>query len=97
MSLDISANDRPSELLWIGAFRYYLGRKTYAVGDFVTELVRAWPTLPDRAQVIIRRDLNQAFTDHFRALAEGREYSPLGMTQDVQEWDKVRTMWREEE
>lgn len=90
-------NERTNELLWIGAFRYYLGRKTYAVADFVDALISAWPTLPERATVVIQRELNQAFADHFRALAEGREYSPLGMTQDVAEWDKVRTMWREVE
>jgi hypothetical protein len=91
----VSQDERRDELLWIGAFRYYCGRKTYAVADFVDVLIHAWPTIPERAQVVIRRDLNQAFADHFRALSEGSEYSPLGMDMDVKEWDKIRTMWRE--
>ncbi len=88
-------NDDVYELLWIGAFRYYCGRRTYAVASFVNALILNWAAIPERAQIVIRRDLNEAFAGHFRALAEGREYSPLGMTQDVAEWDKVRTMWRE--
>lgn len=85
----------PDDIMVIAAFRYCMGRRTYMVGYCTEWLIRLWPTLSERARIVIQRDLNQAFTDHFRALAEGSEHSPLGMDIDVKEWDMVRAMWRE--
>lgn len=36
--------------LWLGSFRYYLGRQTYAVDDFCNLLISNWSTLPDQCK-----------------------------------------------
>ena len=87
--------------VWIGACRYYLGRMTYAVGDFCGALVRHWPTLPTHARSIISRDVNEEFRrdDEARArLASTRDVSfasfPLGHDCDRAAWEKVRELWK---
>ena len=47
--------------LYIGATRYYLGRMTYAVDDFVRTLVRNWSTLSEQTRSIICRDIEEQF------------------------------------
>jgi hypothetical protein len=46
--------------LWVGAFRYYLGRATIAVHSFCESLVNHWPDVPERAQCVILRELKAA-------------------------------------
>jgi len=46
--------------LWIGAFRYYLGRTTASVHSFCNSLVKNWEFLPEMAQTIVKRDLLEA-------------------------------------
>lgn len=88
------------DLLWIGAFRYYLGRMTYAVGDFTRSLIVEWPNISDEVKAIILRELREAFDQDNRMRAEWRccsaeersersFYLPLGMDMDRREWEKV--------
>lgn len=79
--------------LWLGAFRYYCGRTSYAVSDFCGLLIWQWPTLPKRARDLIQRDLEEEFERDDRARAEGREYKPLGLDCDREQWECVRSLW----
>lgn len=85
------------DLLWIGAFRYYLGRMTYAVGDFTRALIVEWPNISDEVKSIILRELREAFERDSRMRenpyphtnASGCVCLPLGMDCDRREWEKV--------
>lgn len=80
-------------MLWIGAFRYYCGRKSYAVSWFCEIIVREWATLPKQARAIIQRDLEDEFALDDKLRADGADYRPLGMDMDRREWEKVRALW----
>lgn len=80
--------------LWLGAFRYYCGRQTYAVGNFCDLLREAWPTLPESTRFLIRRDLETEFAHDDRAREGAEAYKPLGDDCDRQEWEKVRAIWK---
>lgn len=84
--------------LWLGAFRYYCGRMTYAVGDFCEILIAAWPELPERARVLIQRELTDEFRHDDEQRAEDtdgtRHYKRLGHDIDRQQWEKVRALWQ---
>lgn len=76
--------------LWIGAFRYYLGRMTYAVCDFCDLLSTEWPNLPERARTLIRKELDEAIQRDNEDRELGRQYCRLGMDMDRQTWLKLR-------
>lgn len=78
------------ELLWIGAFRYYCGRQTYAVSSFCEALIVAIPALPERARLVISRDLEETFARDDSARKHDRDYMPLGHDCDRAAWEKVR-------
>lgn len=80
--------------LWVGAFRYYLGRMTYAVGEFCWLLINQWPELPEMVRILIQRDLEEAF-ERDDKLRQNGPYTPLGADCDRAEWEKVRSLWRE--
>ena len=46
--------------LWIGSFRYYLGRMTISVHSFCASLVKNWDNIPERAKFVIKKDLLEA-------------------------------------
>lgn len=77
------------DLMVTAAFRYCLGRQTYIVGECTAWLIRIWPTLSERARIIIQRELEQAFYD----ASAGLGYLPLGADCDRKEWEKVRNLW----
>lgn len=87
------STDAEMTTLWLGSFRYYLGRMTYAVGDFCDLLIKEWPSLPDRTKNLIQRDLTEAFTRDDEQRADGKEYLPLGHDCDRQQWERVRKLW----
>lgn len=60
------------------AFRYTLGRQTYAVSEMVEYLVLHWSEIDPRVQRQIKHDIETA--DHRHA---------LGMSMDKQQWMKV--------
>ena len=43
------------------AVRYCLGRRTYIVSDCQEWLCEIWDKLPEKAQTIIQRDVEEAF------------------------------------
>lgn len=79
--------------LWLGAFRYYCGRMTYAVSDFCSQLIGQWPALPEKTKVLIQRDLEAEFKRDDEARADGQQWRPLGNDCDRQQWERVRQLW----
>ena len=86
-------NEEQILTLWLGAFRYYCGRKSYAVSSFCDLLIAQWPSLPERTRELIRRDLEEEFERDERARAEGRQFLPLGLDCDRDAWRRVRDLW----
>jgi len=62
----------------VWAFRYCLGRKTYAVEDCVSNIVANWDLLNIRIKNLIHKEINEA-------IAENR----IGMEMDYNSWQKV--------
>lgn len=86
-------NDRTGELVWVGAFRYYCGRRTYAVESFCDALIAAWDGLPERAKIVIARDLKSEFERDDAARASGESigvWKSLGDDCDRASWERVR-------
>ena len=75
--------------LWLGAFRYYLGRMTYAAGDFCDLLRAEWPNLPERARRLIYDELAEAIQRDNEDRELGRPYRRLGMDVDRDTWVKL--------
>lgn len=95
MGEGVGMNDNETETLWLGAFRYYAGRRTYAVSDFCALLIAQWPTLPQKCRFLIERELSNWYVaDNDARLYPGRPW-PLGDDCDRAEWDKVRALWSE--
>ena len=59
----------------IYAFRYCLGRKTFAVPTMCDFLKMYWDSLSNKTKSIIKRDI--------------RSCDDLGMAMDKKEWEKV--------
>ncbi len=76
--------DRDRAAIW--AFRYCLGRTTYAVSTCVDWLIAEWPLLDQHAREIIARDLREEIQrdDAFRE--SGAKHKPLGWDCDRKEW-----------
>ncbi len=85
-------NNQEQLTLWLGAFRYYCGRMTYAVSDFCSLLIKEWPNLPDNAKMFIQKELESMFErdDKYRP---ADQYAPLGGDSDRKEWEAVRELW----
>lgn len=67
------------------AFRYALGRKTYAVKDVVDYLIQNWGKISARSKELIFKEINQA-------IAEGQS----GMHCDTEQWQRVIEMGKDE-
>lgn len=94
MGVGVGMNDNETETLWIAAFRYYAGRRTYAVSDFCALLIAQWPTLPQKCRFLIERELESCFErDDESRRNSGTDWA-LGMSCDRAEWDKVRALWK---
>jgi hypothetical protein len=79
--------------LWLGAFRYYLGRQTYAVSDFCDALIRNWGDLPQHTRQLIEKELEHAFRQDDQARLDGLQYRALGWDCDRESWARVRALW----
>lgn len=77
--------------LWIGAFRYYLGRMTISVHSFCDSLVKEYDNIPDQAKSIIKRDLIEKFTEDDKARDKEKDphFYPLGHDVDRAKWLEV--------
>jgi len=60
------------------AFRYALGRKTYAVSDVVNCLEENWSELNYKDKTIIQKEIQEA-------IKEGN----AGMDMDIVQWQKI--------
>lgn len=93
-------NDQQLLTLWVGSFRYYLGRQTYAVSDFCDLLIQEWENLPANCKSIIQRDLNEAFDrdDRSRDLfaGNGSKMWALGDDCDRAQWEKIKELYTNE-
>lgn len=70
-------SNAPDEVI-IGSFRYYLGRKTYAVNSYCTWLQHTVTLLSDHLLDLIGREIAEA-------IAKGQ----AGMDCDAQDWENV--------
>lgn len=85
-----------SGLMAVSAARYCLGRSTYIVSDCQEWLCEIWDELPEKAQAIIQRDVEEAFKRDDEDRANGKDYRALGDACDRRGWEKVRKLWRDE-
>jgi len=76
-------NEDDKATLWIGAFRYWLGRQTVSVHGFCEHLIHEFDGLPDQAKSVINRELQEAFYE--RAFNRMR----LGHDIDRKKWEEV--------
>jgi len=67
-----------NDIVLFMAFRYALGRKTYAVSLVVDEIIDRWETLDDVDRTQYKKEIKEA-------IKEGR----AGMTMDVIEWERI--------
>ena len=84
-----------SGLMAVCAVDYCLGRQTYITGMCADWLEEVWSSLPERAQYLIQRDVERAFTDDdmVRHIAD-EICKPLGGDEDRAQWERVRKLWR---
>ena len=80
----------------VAAVRYCLGRRTYIVSDCQEWLCEIWDELPEKAQTIIQRDVEEAFKRDDEDCAAGKDYRALGDACDMLCWKRVRKLWRNE-
>ncbi len=65
-----------SMIFW--AFRYCLGRRSYAVSDCVDNIIAVWGELEENTQNCIVKEINEAFKS-----------GCYGDEMDRQQWEKV--------
>ena len=82
-----------SDLMVTAAFRYCLGRRTYIVSECASWLIRIWPQLGDNCKHVIKRDLEEAFTQDDRKDGPQSDYKRLGDQCDRESWETVRSLW----
>ena len=79
-------NDQQTLTLWLGAFRYYLGRQTYAVSDFCELLAQEWSNLDSFTQTLILKELREAINKDDEDRLDGSRFHRLGDDCDRAEW-----------
>lgn len=82
------------DFMVISAFRYCLGRRTYAAGICADWLIEQWPNFNEKTKYLIRRELNAGFVQDDLARDRGDDYLPLGRDCDRAEWERVRGLWK---
>ena len=80
-------------ILWHGAFSYYCGRATIAVSAFISDLIKNWPRLSEKARYLIERDLEREFAQDDEDRRTRSRHNRLGHDCDRKEWEKVRRLW----
>lgn len=83
-------NEHQKSTLWVGAFRYYLGRQTYAVGDFCDLLLAERDNLPAPVKHLILREIESAIDNDDAARERGDIVKPMGWDCDRRAWEKVK-------
>lgn len=77
------------DMLWIGSFRYYLGRMTISTHSYCDSLMRNWSAIPERARIVIKRDLIEEIKRDDIARENGIEHKALGHDCDSRKWREV--------
>lgn len=72
----------PEEILFY-AFRYALGRRTYAVSDVVDAILKQWPAITDKTINMMKKEIEEAI-----------DKGHAGDFCDVQEWRKILELKR---
>jgi hypothetical protein len=72
------------------AFRYMLGRQSYAVSDFAERLALSWNSLDKQVQQLIKKELDKAFLKDDETRALKCDYKTLGGDCDRNSWQKVK-------
>ena len=83
VSTEVNNHELASMLFY--AFRYCLGRQSYAVSDCVGWLIFYWPIIP----------LGWKKTMH-KEIAEAIELGGAGMDMDVEQWENILELPLEE-
>jgi len=60
------------------AFRYALGRSTYAVADVVESIINIWESIHPAEQLMYKKEIKEAI-----------ESKRAGMDMDVIQWEKI--------
>lgn len=90
--------DDDQSLLWIGAFRYWCGRRTIATPGFARMLVSNWPRLDERSRVVILRDLEREVQIDTEQRDAGKsEWRRLGQDCDRKTWVETLAALRQME
>lgn len=74
----IELSDREARQMFIMAFRYALGRKTYVVYDTVSLIIRNWGCFTEDEQRLFQREITA------KIIAE-----KAGMDMDVRQWKQI--------
>lgn len=77
------------EMLWIGSFRYYLGRMTISTHSYCDSLIHNWPVIPERAKTVILRELEEEIKRDDRDRESNKDHKALGHDCDSQKWREV--------
>lgn len=79
--MGISASDLTNEEindLIVYAFRYCLGRRTYAVSTFVEIALKHWPAIQGRNRHLMQKEIREALAS-----------DSAGMDMDRQQWQRL--------
>ena len=92
----LNAMSGHDHLMVIAATRYCLGRMTYIVSDCADWLIKIWPLLSPSTQMIVRADIEEAFSRDDDDREHGRTYKALGHDCDRHQWARVRRLWSDQ-
>ena len=93
IALPGSRNDwGPHDMLVIGAFRYYLSRRSYAE-EFVDWLLPRWNRLEGKTQHLIHKEVEEALAGDVQIGVPGYSSRPIGHVCDRKSWLQVQALW----
>lgn len=83
------------------SFRYMLGRRSYAVSDWIDWVIENWDSLPSNSKNIIQTELEERFNcidfcsgDDDELIVVNPADNPLGDDVDLANWLRLRKMWQ---
>lgn len=78
------------------SFRYVIGRRTYAVSQWVDWACANWDAIPPSERDVIVRELEEAFgrDDKLRGRGDWEYALPLGDDCDREQWEKLRDRYK---
>ncbi len=82
-------NDLEKQTLFIGAFRYYLGRCTYAVSDFTSLVEKHWLDLDKNTKRVVQKELDKELKQDQLDREQGEQFCRLGHDCDRKSWENL--------